>query len=113
MVRRDIAVVDDTHRGDTEAKQGEESQQHEVFILRYVREGRKLKIKKSSKGMCAFKGCATNAVHPRVLFPQTHKENNIYTSSQDCNKLSPPLKEIKQKHQSTHVLQLPTLLVKL
>lgn len=54
-MRRDIAVVDDTHRGDTEATQGEESQQHEVFIQRYVREGRKLKIKKSSKGMCAFK----------------------------------------------------------
>lgn len=38
VARRYKAVVDGTHRGDTEAKRGEESQQHEVFYAE-IREG--------------------------------------------------------------------------
>lgn len=52
---------------------GEESQWREVFILRYEREGRKLKIKKSSKGMSGLKGCTTYAVYPRGSMIHTHK----------------------------------------
>lgn len=52
---------------------GEESQWREVFILRYEREGRKLKIKKSSKGMSGLKGCTTYAVYPRGSMIRTHK----------------------------------------
>lgn len=50
-----------------------EAQWREVFILRYEREGRKLKIKKSSKGMSGLKGCTTYAVYPRGSMIHTHK----------------------------------------
>lgn len=49
----------DTRRRKLKQSRGKESRRLEVFIPRYEREGRKPKIKKSSKGMSAFRGCAT------------------------------------------------------
>lgn len=38
------------------------------LMLRYLREGRKLTIKKSSKDMCVLKSCDTSTVQLQVVF---------------------------------------------
>lgn len=71
----------DTRRRKLKQSRGKESRRREVFIPRYEREGRKRKIKKSSKGMSALKGCATYAAYPHVLI-HTEKEKKKVQLSQ-------------------------------
>lgn len=47
------------------------------------REGRKPKIKESSKGRSAFKGCAAYTVHPQAFLIYTHthtKGTKVYAN---------------------------------
>ncbi len=66
-----------------EAKQGRIHSAVKFLYCDTEREGRKLKIKESSKGRSTFKGCAAYTVHPQGFPIYTHAHAHLKVASRD------------------------------